>query len=163
MTIWTSFANYLLPMAFISMLLICIPFPLKINKFIINNLVNVANIKIPYTKFTIIQSLLSISLIMFIVSIFNLIKYKNKEYSSSSILGVNQYALKWRSERNFWICCCNLLIYSSTYIILSLKYKIIEYEHQKNSKNSSGPNILPKNINSNLRKRTKYPGDLLSR
>lgn len=164
MTIWTPFAFILLPLAFVIFFLICLPLPIKLNKYIIYKIVTLGNIKIPYTKFSIIQTIISISIIMFIIATSGLIKYQKIDNAPYNIIGA--YALKWRSERNLWLCLCNLMMYLCIYVILSLKYKIINYEDEKNNINKlNSPfknNYQKKSINS-LRIRTKYPGDLLSR
>ena len=124
MSIWTAFVYILIPIGFITLLLLSIDLPAHISTNISNQLLWIGSCKIPYTYISIVNFLLATSSILFCIASFNLYKYQTEKIDTYSSIGINKIGLRWRAERNFWITITNLILYWSIFVIYQLKLKI---------------------------------------
>ena len=85
-------------------------------------------------KINIIQFLIGISIITFTLTIYTVYKHSKTQESYWNGVGLNPTCIRWRAERNFWICTTNVIIYWATYVIYTIKntlYKEPEKEEQE--------------------------------
>ncbi len=72
-------------------------------------------------KINIIQFLIGISIITFTLTIYTVYKHSKTQESYWNGVGLNPICIRWRAERNFWICTTNVIIYWATYVIYTIK------------------------------------------
>jgi len=54
------------------------------------------------------------------------IVYKHSNESNWNGIGIHPTCIRWRAERNFWICTTNVIVYWATYIIYNVKNTLYE-------------------------------------
>ena len=112
MTGWIIIVNYMLPIAFFTLLLFSIPLPNFIGRFRNKLLKGIGNIRLPYTEINIITFLATLSILLFIGAGLTVWKHsKDISNERNNLLLNNARAVRWRAERNFWISACNLAMY----------------------------------------------------
>ena len=85
-------------------------------------------------KINIIQFLIGISIITFTLTTYIVYNHSKTQESNWNGVGLNPTCIRWRAERNFWICTTNVIIYWATYVIYTIKntlYKEPEKEEQE--------------------------------
>ena len=88
-------------------------------------------------KINIIQFLIGISIITFTLTIYTVYKHSKTQESYWNGVGLNPTCIRWRAERNFWICTTNVIIYWAIYVIYTIKntlYGEPEKEEQEDDK-----------------------------
>ena len=75
----------------------------------------------PYMKINIIQFLIGISITTFTLTTYIVYKHSKTQESNWNGVGLNPTCIRWRAERNFWICTTNIIIYWATYVIYNIK------------------------------------------
>ena len=131
---WLLFVYCLLPIGLTSLILVSLPLPSKVGKFLNLKLLLLGSVRIPYMKINIIQFLIGISIITFTLTIYTVYKHSKTQESYWNGVGLNPTCIRWRAERNFWICTTNVIIYWATYVIYTIKntlYKEPEKEEQE--------------------------------
>ena len=77
-------------------------------------------------KINIIQFLIGISIITFTLTTYTVNKHSKTQETNWNGVGLNPTCIRWRAERNFWICTTNIIIYWATYIIYKIKKPLYE-------------------------------------
>ena len=134
---WLLFVYCLLPIGLTSLILISLPLPSKVGKSLNSKLLFLGSVRIPYMKINIIQFLIGISIITFTLTIYTVYKHSKTQESYWNGVGLNPTCIRWRAERNFWICTTNVIIYWATYVIYTIKntlYGEPEKEEQEDDK-----------------------------
>jgi flagellar biosynthesis GTPase FlhF len=134
---WLLFVYCLLPIGLTSLILVSLPLPSKVGKSLNSKLVLLGSVRIPYMKINIIQFLIGISIITFTLTIYTVYKHSKTQESYWNGVGLNPTCIRWRAERNFWICTTNVIIYWVTYVIYTIKntlYGEPEKEEQEEEK-----------------------------
>ena len=72
-------------------------------------------------KINIIQFLIGISIITFTLTTYIVYNHSKTQESNWNGVGLNPTCIRWRAERNFWICTTNVIIYWATYVIYTIK------------------------------------------
>ena len=119
---WHLFVYCLLPIGLTSLILVSLP----IGKYLNSKLVLVGSLRIPYMKINIIQFLIGISIITFTLTTYTVNKHSKTQETNWNGVGLNPTCIRWRAERNFWICTTNIIIYWATYIIYKIKKPLYE-------------------------------------
>ena len=134
---WLLFVYCLLPIGLTSLILVSLPLPSKVGKSLNSKLLFLGSVRIPYMKINIIQFLIGISIITFTLTIYTVYKHSKTQESYWNGVGLNPTCIRWRAERNFWICTTNVIIYWATYVIYTIKntlYGEPEKEEQEDEK-----------------------------
>lgn len=118
---WLLFVYCLLPIGFISLVLVSLPIPSKVGKHLNSKLLLLGSLRVPYMKINIIHFLISISLITFTLTTCTVYTHSKTQESNWNGIGLNPTCIRWRVERNFWICTTNVIIYWATYVIYNIK------------------------------------------
>ncbi len=118
---WLLFVYCLLPIGLTSLILVSLPLPSKVGKSLNSKLLLLGSVRIPYMKINIIQFLIGISIITFTLTIYTVYKHSKTQESYWNGVGLNPTCIRWRAERNFWICTTNVIIYWATYVIYTIK------------------------------------------
>ena len=123
---WILFVYGLLPIGLISLILVSLPTPSKIGKYLNSKLVLLGTVKVPYMRITIIQFLIFISVLTFILTTNIVYKHSESLESKWNGIGISPTCIRWRAERNFWICTTNVIVYWTAYIIYNMKKTLYE-------------------------------------
>ena len=159
MAMWEYFVYCMMPIAFFTLIVLNIPFPIWIDKKINRGIRYVGNLTIPYTDVTIIHFLVIISVALMIITYLTALKYNNKdETNKNNLLGINIMANRWRAEWNMWIAITNMVMYWAIYLINYLKQSIYQYSTDLDQKNHKEEETLS-NIDNDQLNRETYDDD----
>jgi len=123
---WLLFVYGLLPIGLISLILVSLPTPSKMGQYLNSKLVRLGSVKVPYMRITIIHFLIVISILTFILTTNIAYKHSKIPESNWNGIGISPTCIRWRAERNFWICTTNVIVYWTTYIIYNMKKTLYE-------------------------------------
>ena len=119
---WILFVYCLLPIGLFSLILVSLP----MGKYFNSKLILLGSLRIPCMKINIIQFLTGISIITFTLTTYTVYKYSKIQESNWNGIGFNPTCIRWRAERNFWICTTNIIIYQAIYVIYNIKKILYE-------------------------------------
>ena len=132
---WAYFVYCMMPIAFFTLIVLSIPFPIWFDKKINRGIRYIGNLTVPYTDVTIINFLVFISVSLMIITYLAVLKYNNKdETNKNNLWGNNIMANRWRAERNMWIAMTNMVMYWAIYLINYLKQSIYQYSTELDQK-----------------------------
>jgi hypothetical protein len=104
---WSYLVYALLPVPLLCLLLLCLPLPDSVSKYVskyILKLVDAILFTNIFGKFNLYQVCTVISSLLFLLSCFEVVNAGNRLDSSRNEMKEDRLkCLKWRSERNFWI------------------------------------------------------------
>lgn len=108
---WLIVVQFLLPIPFIILLFLTLPFPYYIRSFILKICDSLIFFRI-WGGITVYQVLLGISMILFAVSSADAVRGRSQEKTIDNIAFSDRVrCLRWRSERNFWITLLSLVLW----------------------------------------------------
>ncbi len=118
---WFLFVYSLLPIGLTSLILVSLPVPSKMGKYLNSKMILWGSSRIPYMKINVIQFLIGISILTFALTTYTVYHHSQTQELNWNGTGLNPTCIRWRAERNFWICTTNILLYWATYIIYNIK------------------------------------------
>lgn len=108
---WLIFVQVLLPIPFTILLVLSLPVPALIRKYILKFTDAVIFLKI-WGQITVYQLLVAISTILFGLSLMDTVSSKNRESHADNLqLREREKCVRWRNERNFWITSLSLVLW----------------------------------------------------